>query len=147
MRGVLIQLLSTQTNGTFGFCLSIATRFDNKQIRSCLASRRSVSGWGHVTHGARALQPNGFRFRFIPRKVPGLSANPLGYRDQGTSGAQKAPVLREGGAWAFTPAPASRGRASADAPETRNYARVDCPVVVILGQVALVLLRLHFCYR
>ena len=49
-------------------------------MRSCLASRRSVSGWGHVTHGARALQPNGFRFRFIPRKVPGLSANPLGFR-------------------------------------------------------------------
>ena len=23
-----------------------------------LASRRSVSGWGHVTHGARALLPN-----------------------------------------------------------------------------------------
>ena len=28
-----------------------------------------------MTHGARALQPNGFRFRFIPRKVPGLSAH------------------------------------------------------------------------
>ena len=33
-----------------------------------------------MTHGARALLPNGFRFRFIPRKVPGLSANPLGFR-------------------------------------------------------------------
>ena len=33
-----------------------------------------------MTHGAMALQPNGFRFRFIPRKVPGLSANPLGFR-------------------------------------------------------------------
>ena len=51
----------------------VNSRFDNKHMRSCLASRRSVSGWGHVTHGARALQPNGFRFRFIPRKVPGLS--------------------------------------------------------------------------
>ena len=64
----------------FDFCLSITTRFDNKHIRSCLASRRSVSGWGLVTHGAMALQPIGFRFRFIPRKVPGLSANPLGFR-------------------------------------------------------------------
>ena len=26
-------------------------------MRSCLASRRSVSGWGLVTHGAMALQP------------------------------------------------------------------------------------------
>ena len=33
-----------------------------------------------MTHGARALLPIGFRFRFIPRKVPGLSANPLGFR-------------------------------------------------------------------
>ena len=44
------------------------SRFDNKLMRSCLASRRSVSGWGHVTHGARALLPNelgssGFRGR------------------------------------------------------------------------------------
>ena len=31
-----------------------------------------------MTHGAMDLQPNGFRFRLIPRKVPGLSANLLG---------------------------------------------------------------------
>ena len=42
----------------FDFCLSTSTRFDSKHIRSCLASRRSVSGWGLVTHGAMALQPN-----------------------------------------------------------------------------------------
>ena len=32
-----------QTPDLFDFCLSITTRFDNKHIRSCLASRRSVS--------------------------------------------------------------------------------------------------------
>ena len=42
---------------TFEICLSITTRFDNKHTRSCLASRRSVSVWGLVTHGAMALQP------------------------------------------------------------------------------------------
>ena len=57
----------------FDFCLSTSTRFDNKHIRRCLASRRSVSGWGLAAHGARALQPNNFRFRLILRKVPGLS--------------------------------------------------------------------------
>ena len=57
---------------TFGFCLSSSTRFDNMHMSSCLASRRSVSGWGLVTHGAMVLQPNGFRFRLIPRKVPGV---------------------------------------------------------------------------
>ena len=31
---------------TFDFCLIITTRFDNKHIRSCLASRRSVAGRG-----------------------------------------------------------------------------------------------------
>ena len=30
----------------FDFCLSTSTRFDSKHIWSCLASRRSVSGWG-----------------------------------------------------------------------------------------------------
>ena len=89
-------------------------------MRSCLASRRSVSGWGLVTHGAMALQPNelessgrvprkgailpqgggpapsSFRFRFMPRKVPGLSANPLGFRGgRGTKSQEKeAHVLR-----------------------------------------------------
>ena len=58
-------------------------------MRSCLASRRSVSGGGHVTHEARALLPNGFRFRFIPRKVPGLSANPLGFRGGGGAAMQE----------------------------------------------------------
>ena len=50
----------------FDFCLSSSTHFwttrkfkSQKHRRSCLASRRSVSGWGHVAHGARALQPNG----------------------------------------------------------------------------------------
>ena len=38
--------------------------FGNKHRRSCLASGRSVSGWGLVAHGAMALQPNGFRFLF-----------------------------------------------------------------------------------
>ena len=58
-------------NRLLTFVLVSQPRFDNKHMRSFLTSRRSVSGWGHVTHGARALQPNGFRFRFIPRKVPG----------------------------------------------------------------------------
>ena len=33
-----------------------------------------------VVAGAPPCRWNGFRFRFIPRKVPGLSANPLGFR-------------------------------------------------------------------
>ena len=41
-----------QQDLTFDFCLY------KKHMRSYLASRRSVSGWGHVTNGARALQPN-----------------------------------------------------------------------------------------
>ena len=36
-----------------------------------------------MTHGARALLPNGFRFRFMPRKVPGLSAHWLRRREGG----------------------------------------------------------------
>ena len=36
-----------------------------------------------MTHGAMALLPNGFRFRFIPRKVPGLSAHWLRRREGG----------------------------------------------------------------
>ena len=42
----------------FDFCLSITTRFDNKHIRSCLAPRRSVSGWGLVTHGGHGPPAN-----------------------------------------------------------------------------------------
>ena len=42
-----------------------------------------------MTHGARALQPIGFRFRFMPRKVPGLSANPLGFRGGGGAAVQE----------------------------------------------------------
>ena len=42
-----------------------------------------------MTHEARALLPNGFRFRFIPRKVPGLSANPLGFRGGGGAAVQE----------------------------------------------------------
>ena len=68
-------------------------------------------------------------------------------RDSGQLGRTKGPCPKRGRRVIFTAAPAPRGRASADTPETRNYAQVDCPVVVILGQVALVLLRLHFCYR
>ena len=46
-----------------------------------------------MTHWARALLPNGFRFRFIPRKVPGLSANPLGFRGgAGTMVVGKVPI-------------------------------------------------------
>jgi len=41
----------------FDFCLSTSTRFDNEHIRSCLASRRSVSGWGLVTHGPWPSSP------------------------------------------------------------------------------------------
>ena len=33
-----------------------------------------ISGWGLVTHGAMALQPNGFRFRFIPLALSLASA-------------------------------------------------------------------------
>ena len=40
-------------------------------MRSCLASRRSVSGWGHVTHGARALLPNELK---SSGRVPGKGA-------------------------------------------------------------------------
>ena len=59
-------------------------------------------------------------------------------RDSGQLGSTKGSCPKRGRRVIFTPAPASRGRASADAPGTRNYARVDCPVVVIiLGQVAL----------
>ena len=63
-------------------CLQVLKPMDFP-FHTCLASRRSVSGWGLVAHGAMALQPNGFRFRLIPRKVPGLSANPLGFRGGG----------------------------------------------------------------
>jgi hypothetical protein len=77
-----------QAGAFLAFVLVSQPVLNNKHIRSCLASRRSVSGWGHVTHGARALQPNGFRFRFIPRKVPGLSANPLGFRGGGGAAVQ-----------------------------------------------------------
>ena len=72
----------------FDFCISITARVDNKHMRSCLASRRSVSGWGLATHGAMALQPTRFRFHFIPRKVPGLSANPIGFRGGGGAAVQ-----------------------------------------------------------
>ena len=63
---------------SFDFCLSTSTRFDNRHIRSCLASRRSVSGRGPMAQGdsphnliaGPILQPSVFRFRLIPRKVP-----------------------------------------------------------------------------
>ena len=67
------------------FVLVSQPTLDNKHRRSCLALGRSVSGWGLVTYGAVVLQPNRFRFRSILRKVPGLSANPLGLRDNGFS--------------------------------------------------------------
>ena len=42
---------------------------DNKHTRSCFASRRSVSGWELVAHGARALQPNKQKsFGWVSRK-------------------------------------------------------------------------------
>ena len=44
---------------TFDFCLSFNTRFDSKHMRSCLASRRSVSG-GDLWHTARAPIPMAF---------------------------------------------------------------------------------------
>ena len=52
------------------FVLVSQPTLDNKHRRSCLASGRSVSGWGLVTYGAVVLQPNRFRFRSILRKVP-----------------------------------------------------------------------------
>ena len=70
------------------FVLVPQPTLDNKHRRSCLTSGRSVSGWRLVTHGARALQPNGFRFRLILREVPGLSANPLGFRGGGGTAVQ-----------------------------------------------------------
>ena len=44
---------------------------------------------GTRAHGARALHPNGLRFRLILRKVPGLSANPLGFRGGGWTNNQE----------------------------------------------------------
>ena len=70
------------------FVLVPQPTLDNKHRRSFLTSGRSVSGWRLVTHGARALQPNGFRFRLILREVPGLSANPLGFRGGGGTAVQ-----------------------------------------------------------
>ena len=50
------------TSTSFGFCLgTLIPIFYKKHMRSCLASRLTVSGWGLLTHGARAPQPNGFR--------------------------------------------------------------------------------------
>ena len=71
------------------FVLVPQPTLDNKHRRSFLTSGRSVSGWRLVTHGARALQPNGFRFRLILREVPGLSANPLGFRGGGGTAIQE----------------------------------------------------------
>ena len=52
-----------------GFCLGTLTCFDNKHTRNYLASRRLVPRWGHVTHGARALQPNELGgFGWVSRK-------------------------------------------------------------------------------
>ena len=36
-----------------------------------------------MAQGEISPQPIGFRFRFIPRKVPGLEPNPLGLRGGG----------------------------------------------------------------
>ena len=66
-------------------------------------------------------------------------------RDSGQLGSTKGSCPKRGRCVSFTPAPTSRGRASADTPKTRNRVRVDCPAAVIYrGQVALVLLRLNF---
>ena len=67
-------------------------------------------------------------------------------RDSGQLGSTKGSCPKRGRRVSFTPAPTSRGRASADTPKTRNRTRVNYPTVVIVrGQVALVLLRLNFC--
>ena len=51
---------------------------------------KAISCW-EGAHGTRQIspQPIGFRFRFIPRKVPGLSANPLGFRGGGGAAMQE----------------------------------------------------------
>ena len=41
-----------------------------------------------MAHG-QGPHPNGFRFRFILRMGPGLSANPLGFRDGGGAAVQE----------------------------------------------------------
>ena len=67
-------------------------------------------------------------------------------RDSGQLGSTKGSCPKRGRRVSSTPAPSSRGRASADTPKTRNRTRVNYPTVVIVrGQVALVLLRLNFC--
>ena len=48
-----------------------------------LASRQSVSELGHVTHGAMALQPNGFCFRLIPQKSAWPQPIHMGSEEEG----------------------------------------------------------------
>ena len=99
-----------------------------------------------MAQGKSPRNPLAFAFVLYPGRC--LASQPIHLGTETREPREhKGPCPKGGRRVIFTPAPASRGRASADAPETRNYARVDCPVVVILGQVALVLLRLHFCYR
>ena len=47
----IVRLLSLNQRPllTFDFCLSTSTRLDDAHTRSCLALRRSASGWGQVT--------------------------------------------------------------------------------------------------
>ena len=60
-------------------------------------------------------------------------------RDSGQLGSTKGSCPKRGRRVSFTPAPASRGRASAVTLKTRNRARVNYPTaVVVRGQVALV---------
>ena len=58
--------LSMVRCGSFDFFLSITTRFDNRHIRSCLASRRSVAGRGPMAQGESPRNPLAFASVFSP---------------------------------------------------------------------------------
>ena len=60
---------------TFDFCLSTSTRFDNKHIRSCLASRRSVSRRGPMAQGDSPHNPMAFSSVLYPGRC--LASQPI----------------------------------------------------------------------
>ena len=59
----------------FDFCLSITTRFDNRHIRSCLASRRSVAGRGPMAQGKSPRNPLAFASVSYPGRC--LASQPI----------------------------------------------------------------------
>jgi hypothetical protein len=68
-----------QLNRFWLFYFHTSNPFNNRQMRSYFASRRKVSKWGPVAHGAMALKPpNGVSFCLVPWQAPGLSFDPLG---------------------------------------------------------------------